>query len=252
MSAPSFVQAGAGWVSTGASASGSITGVTVGNFIILQTFEDGAGNNISLSAVTGVENLQGSDNFLEQMGPWGNSSNGWMNLWMGRALATTVSCTINTPGADGYARFYEIASVTAGSYAVDILENSTAGTFVKGEGTVLTISDVAVTTLGADRLALNFVAVDDDNALDPFAGETGGDWTEAVAEYATATGTDAALGLQIATIASAGTIDGGTDAMAVADNWLVVGFALIGTTPSTPKSLLLPRRIPQHPILRRF
>ena len=108
-----------------------------------------------------------------------------------------------------------------------IIENGTAGTVVNGSGRPPRSPTPASSRLGADRLALQFVGVDDDNPLGPFTGMSGGTWAEAVAEFASATGTDGAIQLQTATIASAGTIDGGSFTMAAADNWGVIGFALM-------------------------
>ena len=96
-----------------------------------------------------------------------------------------------------------------------------------GTGTVAAISAQAVTTTGVKRLAVSFVFVNDDNAVGSFTGETGGDWTEAVAEYTTVSGADGCIQLQNATMASAGTISGGSYAMAAADPWGVRAFALI-------------------------
>ena len=63
-----------------------------------------------------------------------------------------------------------------------------------------------MTTTAAGRLALQFVAVNDDLAVGPFTGMTGGIWVEAVAEFASATGTDGCIQLQIggAAVASLG------------------------------------------------
>lgn len=60
-----------------------------------------------------------------------------------------------------------------------------------------TASDAPVIAIGPDRLALNFVGVNDDNAISTFTGETGGDWVFAVSPYADSGGTDGAIGLQI-------------------------------------------------------
>ena len=138
----------------------------------------------------------------------------------------------NIGGNDIYVRVYEFTNVSTGTTLATVIENSTAGNATNGVDTSATASDTAVTTLGPDRLALNFVAVNDDNAISAFTGETGGDWTLAVAPYAESTGTDGAIGLQAATMATADTINGGTGSIVDSDAWGVVGFALIGTTPS--------------------
>jgi hypothetical protein len=91
------------------------------------------------------------------------------------------------------------------------------------------INDAAVVTNDVDRLAINLVGVNDDNALVAFAGMTGGTWVSR-ATYVEGGGTDAALQLQTAAMATAGTVDGGSQTMALSDSWAVCGFALIGTT----------------------
>jgi hypothetical protein len=108
-------------------------------------------------------------------------------------------------------------------------------------GTSATINDAAVATLGPDRLALNFVGINDDNAVAAFTGMIGGTWAEATAEYADAGGTDACIQLQTAAMAAAGVIDGGsTSNVDATDGWGSIGFALIGTTVASSGSLLLP------------
>jgi len=88
-----------------------------------------------------------------------------------------------------------------------------------------TVTDAGVTTTGVDRLALNFVAVNGTAGLSSFTGETGGDWTEAVAEYTDATN-GIQLQLQTATIASAGTINGGSFT-GDGGQYIVIGIAVL-------------------------
>jgi hypothetical protein len=129
---------------------------------------------------------------------------------------------------------YEFQDVSTGTTLADVIEQNGTTTPSTSAGTSEIISDADVTTTGPDRLALNFVAVNDDNPVDAFAGMSGGTWAETVAEFEVATGTDGGIQLQSATMASAGTIGGGTYTMAASDGWGVVGFALIGTTLDTP------------------
>jgi len=134
----------------------------------------------------------------------------------------------HTGSSDAAGRMYRFTDWKADG----TMANNFEGANTSGGSSSNTIADAGVTTTGADRLAVQFVSVGDNNALDAFTGQTGGTWAEAVAEYTNTTGTDFAMGLQIATMASAGTIDGGTDTMAAADPWHVIGFAIIGTTGS--------------------
>lgn len=252
MAAPAYVTAGSGVVSQTTAVNVALSPSTIGSVYILQVLQDGttAGEPTTfLAGNSNLENLAGTDDAMTKIGAFdvGSAATAKQHLYIGRGIGTSgalATVTANSVGGnDCYARLYEFSGVHTGTTLSDVIENSTAGSTTNTAGTSATIADAGVTTLGADRLALNFVGGNDDNALDAFTGETGGDWTEAVAEYATATGTDAAIGLQIATIASAGTIDGGTDGWAdAADSWGVVGFALIPATAAVPASLLLPNR----------
>jgi hypothetical protein len=95
------------------------------------------------------------------------------------------------------------------------------------------IDDVGVTTPEADCLAVNIVGVQDDNAVAAFTGMTGGTWAEAEAEKLdTALTPDQCMQIQTATMASAGTINGGTQTMAASDPWGVIGFYIRGPAAS--------------------
>lgn len=72
------------------------------------------------------------------------------------------------------------------------------GGVINWAATGASVNDTPVVTVGPDRLALNLVAINDDNAISDFTNETGGDWTLAVAGYAESSGTDGAIGLEIA------------------------------------------------------
>ena len=243
MAAPAYAGRGIGETDA-ASPVTTISGrvATVGNVVILQILQDGPTAGLTLDFVDDVEDLAGTANTMTSIGafPVGSPTAALQHLWIGRATAAAIA------GADvsGYASediyvlFWEFSDVNTGTTLADVIENGTAGNATNGAGTSDTILDTAVTTLGADRLALNFVAVNDDNALDAFTGMTGGTWGEPGVEYADAAGTDGAIGLQTAAMASAGTIDGGTLTMAASDAWGVVGFALI-PEPSTVPALLL-------------
>lgn len=145
--------------------------------------------------------------------------------------------------------FYRVADGTeSGSYAFDTNGGTGAyariyrftGTPVSGPvedsaaagGAVSTVSDVGVTTGGADRLAVNLVALSGSfGSLGSFTGESGGDWTEAT-KFTSTTGDDATLQLQTAGIASAGTINGGTTSGG-GFAWVVIGFAIKPYEPQT-------------------
>ena len=72
------------------------------------------------------------------------------------------------------ARMYAFRNVALSSF-------TEGGGFDSGSGS--TIYDRAVTTAGGLRLAVSFIFVSDDNALDAFNGENGGNWVETVNEF---------------------------------------------------------------------
>jgi hypothetical protein len=126
--------------------------------------------------------------------------------------------TINIGGNSGKtARMYTFRNVDPSSFTEG--ENF-------GSGTQRTIYAQSVTTTDTNRLAVSFVFVSDDNAVDSFTGETGGDWTEAAPEFTTSAGSDGTIQLQTATMASVGTISGGSYYMSNNDRWGVRAFAL--------------------------
>lgn len=107
---------------------------------------------------------------------------------------------------------------------VDVVTPYEGGVTSKGTGT--TVSATSLTTSGTDRLGLHFLYVTDDNAVASFTGESGGDWTEAVAEYTTTLGSDTCVQLQTAGLAAATTISGGTLTMAATDPYGCATVAL--------------------------
>jgi hypothetical protein len=94
-------------------------------------------------------------------------------------------------------------------------------------GTTDPVGMPSVTAAGARRLACAFVGVDDDDTIAASTGETGGDWTEATAEYL-GSGSNSMLQLQTAALDAGGTISGGTSSMSNDDDWAVSSFALVG------------------------
>lgn len=186
---------------TGAWSHTSAAPTAAGNVYIVQALQDGTAADIAIDSVTNAENLAGTDNVLTKIGEFdvGSAVAASQHLWIGRALNTSamVITGSNAGGDDVYVRVYEFNNVFTGTTLATVLENVTAGATVNSAGTSATASDASVTTLGPDRLALNFEAVNDDNALSAFTGETGGDWGFAVSPYADSGGTDGAIGLQI-------------------------------------------------------
>lgn len=250
MAAPTFVKAGTGAVNTAADSFPVTVSATAGNVIVCHVFKDRAvevpASGIDAALSSNIEDLAATTDAMTPLGgsyssateTVGSPTAGYQLVWIGRATATgTVTVEVLRASGTWLARLYEFTNVAPGTTLAAVIENSTAGSYSNGSpGTSTTLADTAVTTLGVDRLAVNVVAVNDDNALGSFTGESGGDWTLA-ADYGTATGTDGEIGLQTAAMAAAGTIDGGTFTLGASLSWGVVGFAFKGTTSDyTPRN----------------
>lgn len=110
------------------------------------------------------------------------------------------------------------------------------GAFNFETGTSAAVSDVGVAT-GADAfdyLACQLVAIAENPTIGDFTGETGGNWTEAVAEYTGTTGTpDTLLQLQTSVVSPSTTINGGTVTPSTTNPWGVVGFYIRSAPPPT-------------------
>ena len=208
--------------------------------MIVHILQDGLSTAAVSSVVgTNIENLAGTDNVWTPIATGsvnntfiavGNPDAALHFLHIGRCLSTSAPTIsgANSTSEDLYILSHEFSGVNTGTSLSDVIENGSAGTMASGDGTSTTVSDTDVTTLGAERLALNFVGIADDaSGLASFTGETGGDWTlPANALFESASGTDGTVAMMIAEIASAGTIGGGSDTI-VNLPWGVIGFALI-------------------------
>jgi hypothetical protein len=239
--APAFVQAGTGQVWASGAAVAATLACTAGNIVVFHVLKDGNGVGGTVSSISNVEDLAGTDNAMTELAgesvntsatPVAAVASERQYIWIGRSLGGTASVSYSdASGNDGYFRLYEFSGANAGTTLADVIENGTAGTATGARGTAAQIDDTGVTTLAPNRLALNFIGVNDDNNADfdteAFTGMTGGTWASN-GSYGSATGTDGAIGLQSATMASAGTIDGGALTMAASDGWGVIGFALKG------------------------
>lgn len=232
---PTFVGAGSGVerLTTG-SATVSKTGCTAGNIIVfhlhvLGATEDWGGfvNEVN------VEALDGGDNDSTTIRTGSN-----FQIVAGRAMANgtcSADFTVGASGEDIIARVYEFSGGSLGTTAAAVFENG-AGVTDFDTGTGTSIGDAGVTTSGSDRLAINFLALESSQAIGSFTGETGGDWTEAVAEYS---GTTMTLQVQTAAKASAGTLDGGTYTVGASTTWLSISTALLPSAPTGVVSLPL-------------
>ena len=215
MAIPSFVQASTG--TTDATGTFTFTGVatgTIGDVVIVHIVVDGSGA-ISWGALSGtnINDLAGSANVWTEIGTFHAGAAVQQRIFIGRrtsaSAAPTFTAAANTSGDDVYGRMYEFTDVSAGTTLTTVIENATAGgTSTSGATASGTIADASVQTLGPDRLALNFIGINDDNAIDVLASSGLQGWTEPTPEYADATGTDASVGIQTAFPASINTGQG--------------------------------------------
>lgn len=234
MSTPAFVGAGTGAVITTGTGTVTKTDCVMGNVLFLHLYEDNASqqwtrsNRVNVEAPNGVDN---ADNIYQSGLAVGNPQVGNHALLVGRVMANGTcswDLTVGAAGGDISARIYEFTGVNSGRTFAEIAENvggSGGGRYINVSATNTNLGDAAVVTGLARELALNFVVLQGSQALGNLTGETGGDWTEAVAEYSHATGNGCTLQLQTGEMLTAGTIDGGTMAIASAP-WAVVGIAL--------------------------
>lgn len=202
MAVPSYRQASTG--TTDATGAWTHTGpvpFAAGNFYLVHVLQDGVAADVAIDSVTNAEALDGTDNTLTKIGEFdvGSAVAASQHLWVGRALNTSamVITGSNAGGDDVYVRVYEFFNVSTGTTLAEVIENSSAGGTTNSAGTSATAEDASVTTLGYDRLVVNLVGVNDDNAISEFTGETGGDWF-LQESYADSGGTDGAIGLQLA------------------------------------------------------
>jgi len=138
----------------------------------------------------------------------------------GSESGTLTVSGFGTGGIGKYARMYSFRNVatTSGWENVD-WETSSSTTDI--------VYDNSVTTSQNKGYAVNLVYIYDDSAVPiNFADETGGDFTELVAEFKDTSSSDATLQIQGATMTTAGTVNGGSYDQGNADESGVIGFAL--------------------------
>lgn len=241
MAIPAFVAASTG--ATDATGAWSYTGTgagAAGRLMMVQVEQCGtsASNAITVTSVTNIEDLAGTDNVMTALNsgtgyPTGavGAATGYEYVFFGRSLNTTAPVITggNSGTDDIYVRMYEFQNVNTGTTLATVIENLTAGGVVNGAGAVAAVTDSGVTTRGPNRLALNLICADNNTTIGAMTGQSGGTWAELVAEYSTSTGTNGMLSLQGANMVSPGSIDGGSVAMSGAANWGNIGFALIGS-----------------------
>lgn len=234
MPLPVCVGAGAGVAILTGSGTVSKSGCVAGNLLVQHLVVRGASEDWSgISNVVNWKNLAGVSGQTTgvQTGLGiGTGSVSRHALFASRVIADGVCSgdfTVGVSGEDLFLRMYEFSGASPGATVAAVFENG-GSHYGAVEGTSVAVADSGVVTNGADRLACQFVGIGANQAVESFAGETGGDWTEAVAEYASAEGVAATLQLQTAPMAAAGTIDGGTQTI-VSAAWGSIGLAIIAS-----------------------
>jgi len=228
MAAPTYIGAGTGLALTTGTGTVSKTSCTAGNLIAIHfrvrghTEDWGNSNVVNITSIAGVAN-DVTDVVISEGG-----------VWLGRAT-TSATCsmdlTVGASSEDIFARIYEFSGVATSSTLASIIENDIY-TFDSFSGSVSPVDDINVATNGADRLALNFVALNNNQNIPNFTGMTGGTWGE-LTEFSSATGLTATLQLQSAAMPSSGVVGGGS--ATITDTiWLNYGFALIPAASGTP------------------
>jgi hypothetical protein len=96
------------------------------------------------------------------------------------------------------------------------------------ESDTATLNAPTVATSGNNRLAVAYTAKTGNTGMASFTGESGGDWTEAAAEFGNSFGSGGEGQLQTAAMSSGGTISGGSDTYSGTPNSICRAFALIG------------------------
>lgn len=222
MTIPSYISSGTGVTGTGAggtyttlSPAAPATQVLSGDLLIL---------HLAARADTTVDTLTADSAFTEISNSGIGSTLGhyWFyHLCDGSEDGVTYACDGTYTGANPRiaARIYQ-------------LRNTAQSSFTEGGGTNSGTSNApapaSLTTTGIDRLGIWLTAYRNNSAFAASIGESGGNWLEAVGEYAA---TSIGLSLQTATLAgtppSTGTtISGGSALIGSSALWRTVTFAL--------------------------
>jgi hypothetical protein len=156
------------------------------------------------------------------------------------AVGNEDGATINFGTAGGtsgrYGRIYSFSGYVSGTITDVVPSDSFADTPSETDPSA---PDITTTVTGS--LAVALVAQDDNNSIGSFTGESGGNWTEAVAEYTSSTiGSQGCMcQLQTATpTANPGTITGGTYNTSNDENSTIV-FEIRPNIPNTAPTVEL-------------
>ena len=146
----------------------------------------------------------------------------WLRASGSETGTVTIGATFGKTPAVLAGRMYRFSGVIATGTPYENANRTGVGSRAS------TISQGSITTVGSDRLCAHFLAIVDENiSTSDFTGETGGNFAEALAEYGASPGEDVTLQMQTATMASAGTISGGSFSVSIAARYARHVFALI-------------------------
>lgn len=144
----------------------------------------------------------------------------------------TITVAISGLIGNAFAQVYRFTGSGAG-----LIDTSSGGA---SSGSSTTPSFTAVTTTLANQLAVGMLTAGVSTTVGSCTGETGGNWTEAVAEDTDAS--SKTLQCQTAGMASAGTITGGTCTLGLTGAWRTFSFALkekdVAAAAQQPKTAL--------------
>lgn len=226
---PAYVQAGTGYGSATLATTHSVArpaGVTAGNLLIIVIQATNTNGNADATVTTADWNAFPGN-------PYAGTNNRAILYWkIAESGTDTAGGTVGVTGTGGtgtdglHARIFEFSA--ANGWAATPVESiaSLSGTTATGD----TVIDMpTVTPTGLNRLAVAISIVNDD-AGNPVSGtgESGGDWTQAVAEFESNLGSGGTIDIQTSDQSGGGAISGGTVAYgATGDNWVSVAFALV-------------------------
>jgi len=213
-----YVSAGTGAGAAGTSnnnpAPSYPTSLQAGDLILLQVVVSGISD--SPTTPTGFTYLYGPD---ESSGT-GEDGRQWI-YYRSSTGSESGTLTVSVSGSvSATARMYAFRNAATTSFTED-------KTFAESSNDLISAPTIDAT--GPRRLALSFVFDTNNIALDSFTGESGGDWAEVGEfQYDPSTYIDLTLQLQTATLATGGTITGGSyNAGFNNERWGVTAFALI-------------------------
>lgn len=162
-----------------------------------------------------VGGLTGYSAIYENGAGTGRYVSAWYKVADGSEDGGSLNCTVTFSGTTNSRCLSQIHQFAAGT--VDL----TVG--AANSGTSSTPGFASTTTNAVNSLAVGIMWFNTSTTINSHVGETGGDWTEAVAE---ATSAGNGIQVQTATMASVGTISGGNSSLGISTTWRNYTFAI--------------------------